>query len=160
MTVSSLKTPGERLAALGLSLPAAAAPVANYVPYVRTGDLLFVSGQLPVGSNGVDPAHKGKLGAAVALEAGQAAARQAALNVLAQAQAAIGDLAKLRAVRIGGYVNSTPDFANVPQVVNGASDLFAAVLGDNGKHARFAVGVAQLPLDAAVEVEGIFEILP
>ena len=80
--------------------------------------------------------------------------------ILAQAQAAIGDLAKLRAVRIGGYVNSTPDFANVPQVVNGASDLFAAVLGDNGKHARFAVGVAQLPLDAAVEVEGIFEILP
>ena len=78
----------------------------------------------------------------------------AAQEVLAQAKAAAGDLAKLRAVRIGGYVNSTPDFANVPQVVNGASDLFAAVLGDNGKHARFAVGVAQLPLDAAVEVEG------
>ncbi len=160
MTVSSSDTPVARLATLGLSLPAAAAPVANYLPYVRTRDLLFISGQLPVGANGVDPTHKGKLGATVSLEAGQAAARQAALNVLAQAQAAVGDLAKLRAVRIGGYVNSTPDFANLPQVVNGASDLFAAILGENGRHARFAVGVAQLPLDAAVEVEGIFEILP
>lgn len=160
MSHSELTTPDARLAALGLSLPAAAAPVANYVPFTRSGDLLFVSGQLPVGANGVDPAHKGKLGAAVSLEAGQAAARQAALNVLAQARAATGDLSKLRAIRVGGYVNSTPDFAHLPQVVNGASDLFAAVLGENGKHARFAVGVAQLPLDAAVEVEGIFEILP
>jgi enamine deaminase RidA (YjgF/YER057c/UK114 family) len=158
MTASS--TPDAQLAALGLTLPAAAAPVANYVPVRQSGNLLFVSGQLPVGANGVDPAHKGKLGASITLEAGQAAARLAALNVLAQAKAAAGGLAKLRAVRIGGYVNSTPDFAHVPQVVNGASDLFAAVLGDNGKHARFAVGVAQLPLDAAVEVEGIFEILP
>lgn len=160
MSHSELTTPDARLAALGLSLPAAAAPVANYVPFTRSGDLLFVSGQLPVGANGVDPAHKGKLGAAVSLEAGQAAARQAALNVLAQARAATGDLSKLRAIRVGGYVNSTPDFAHLPQVVNGASDLFADVLGENGKHARFAVGVAQLPLDAAVEVEGIFEILP
>jgi enamine deaminase RidA (YjgF/YER057c/UK114 family) len=152
-------TPQQKLSALGLSLPAAAAPVANYVPFMRTGALLFISGQLPVGPDGVDPAHKGKLGAGVALEAGQAAARQAALNVLAQAQAAIGDLAKLKVVRIGGYVNSAPDFASLPQVVNGASDLFAAVLGENGRHARFAVGVAQLPLDAAVEVEAIFEIL-
>lgn len=158
MTTST--SPDARLTALGLSLPAAAAPVANYVPVRQSANLLFVSGQLPVGANGVDPAHKGKLGASITLEAGQAAARLAALNVLAQAKAAAGDLAKLRAVRIGGYVNSTPDFAHVPQVVNGASDLFAAVLGDNGKHARFAVGVAQLPLDAAVEVEGIFEILP
>jgi enamine deaminase RidA (YjgF/YER057c/UK114 family) len=160
MTLSASTTPDARLSALGLSLPAAAAPVANYLPFTRSGDLLFVSGQLPVGANGLDPAHKGKLGAAVSLEAGQAAARQAALNVLAQAHAATGDLAKLRAIRIGGYVNSAPDFAHVPQVVNGASDLFAAVLGENGKHARFAVGVAQLPLDAAVEIEGIFEILP
>ncbi|MEF3367038.1 RidA family protein [Methylocystis sp. 9N] len=156
---ASLETPEARLAALGLALPTAAAPVANYVPYMQTGAVLFVSGQLPVGANGVDPAHKGKLGAGVSLEAGQAAARQAALNVLAQAKAAVGDLAKLRAVRLGGYVNSAPDFASLPQVVNGASDLVAAVLGENGKHARFAVGVAQLPLDAAVEVEGIFEIL-
>jgi enamine deaminase RidA (YjgF/YER057c/UK114 family) len=160
MSPSAPTTPDARLAALGLSLPAAAAPVANYLPVTRSGDLLFVSGQLPVGANGLDPAHKGKLGAAISLDAGQAAARQAALNVLAQARAATGDLAKLRAIRIGGYVNSTPDFANVPQVVNGASDLFVDVLGENGKHARFAVGVAQLPLDAAVEIEGIFEILP
>lgn len=154
------ESPLSRLAALGLTLPAAAAPVANYVPFSRAGHLLFVSGQLPIGAGGIDPAHKGKLGAGVSLEDGQAAARQAALNVLAQANAAVGDLAKLRAVRIGGYVNCAPDFGPVPQVVNGASDLFAAVLGENGKHARFAVGVAQLPLDAAVEVEGIFEILP
>lgn len=152
-------TPLSRLAALGLALPAAAAPVANYAPYSRAGNLLFVSGQLPVGPEGILPAHKGKLGGEVSLEDGQAAARQAALNVLAQANAAIGDLEKLRAVRIGGYVNCAPDFGPVPQVVNGASDLFAAVLGENGRHARFAVGVAQLPLDAAVEVEGIFEIL-
>ena len=159
MTASS-DTPLARLKELGLTLPAAAAPVANYLPFVRTGALLFISGQLPLGANGVDPAHQGKLGAGVSLEAGQSAARQAALDVLAQASAAAGDLAKLRAVRLGGYVNIAPDFASLPQVVNGASDLLAAVLGDNGKHARFAVGVAQLPLDAAVEVEGIFEILP
>lgn len=159
MTASS-DTPLARLKELGLTLPAAAAPVANYVSYVHTGALLFISGQLPLGANGVDPAHKGKLGAGVSLEAGQSAARQAALNVLAQANAAVGDLAKLRAVRLGGFVNSAPDFDSLPQVVNGASDLVATVLGENGKHARFAVGVAQLPLDAAVEVEGIFEILP
>ncbi len=159
MSNSASDTPAARLAALGLVLPAAAAPVANYVPFVRTGNLLFVSGQLPLGAGGIDPAHKGKLGAGVSLEDGQAAARQAALNVLAQANAAVGDLARLKAVRIGGYVNCAPDFGPVPQVVNGASDLFAGVLGENGKHARFAVGVAQLPLDAAVEVEGIFEIL-
>lgn len=156
---NSPETPAARLAALGLVLPPAAAPVANYVPYMRTGNLLFVSGQLPATPNGLDPAHKGKLGDGVSLENGQAAARQAALNVLAQAQAAVGDLSRLKAVRIGGYVNCTPDFAQVPQVVNGASDLFAAVLGEKGKHARFAVGVAQLPLDAAVEVEAVFEIL-
>jgi enamine deaminase RidA (YjgF/YER057c/UK114 family) len=159
MPNTSSDGPDTRLAALGLALPPAAAPVANYVPYMRTGNLLFISGQLPVGTDGVDPAHKGKLGAAVSLEAGQAAARQAALNVLAQAKAAVADLARLKAVRIGGYVNALPDFGQLPQVVNGASDLFAAVLGENGKHARFAVGVAQLPLDAAVEVEAIFEIL-
>jgi len=159
MTASS-NTPLARLKELGLTLPAAAAPVANYAPYVRTGALLFISGQLPLGDSGVDPAHKGKLGVGVSLEAGQSAARQAALNVLAQANAAVGDLARLRAVRLGGFVNSAPDFESLPQVVNGASDLVAAILGENGKHARFAVGVAQLPLDAAVEVEGIFEILP
>ncbi len=152
-------TPFDRLKALGLTLPPAAAPVANYVAFSRAGNLLFVSGQLPISANGLAAAHKGKLGASVSLEAGQAAARQAALNVLAQANAAIGDLAKLRAVRIGGFVNCVPEFGALPQVVNGASDLFAAVLKDNGKHGRFAVGVAQLPLDAAVEIEAIFEIV-
>ncbi len=159
MTDAPPCTPLARLAALGFALPAAAAPVANYVPCTRVGGLLFISGQLPVSGGVVDPAHQGKLGAGVTLEAGQAAARLAALNVLAQAGAAVGDLAKLRAVRLGGYVNSSPDFAQLPQVVNGASDLLAAVLGDHGKHARFAVGVAQLPLNAAVEIDGIFEIL-
>jgi enamine deaminase RidA (YjgF/YER057c/UK114 family) len=159
MSNLTTETPAARLAALGIVLPPAAAPVANYVPYKRAGSLLFVSGQLPMGAGGLDPAHKGKLGAGVSLEDGQAAARQAALNVLAQANAAIGDLARLKAVRVGGYVNCAPDYGQLPQVVNGASDLFAAVLGENGKHARFAVGVAQLPLDAAVEVEGVFEIL-
>ena len=159
MTAQASDTPLARLKALGLALPVAAAPAANYVPFSRVGALLFVSGQLPMGPNGIDPAHWGKLGAGVSLDAGQAAARVAALNVLAQANAAVGELARLRAVRLGGYVNCAPDFAQVPQVVNGASDLFAAVLGENGKHARFAVGVAQLPLDAAVEVEAIFEIL-
>jgi len=159
MTDASPNSPLARLQSLGLALPAAAAPVANYLPFSRVGDLLFVSGQLPVSAGAVDPAHRGKLGAGVSLEAGQAAARLAALNVLAQAGAAVGDLARLRTVRLGGYVNSAPDFSQLPQVVNGASDLVAFVLGENGKHARFAVGVAQLPLDAAVEIEGIFEIL-
>jgi len=152
-------SPLARLAARGLALPPAAAPVANYVPFARSGNLLFISGQLPIAVGKVDLAHQGKLGGAVSLEAGQAAARLAALNVLAQANAAVGDLAKLRAVRLGGFVNSVPDFQQIPQVVNGASDLFAAVLGENGKHARAAVGVAQLPLDAAVEIEATFEIL-
>ena len=156
MTVSS---PLARLGELGLSLPPAAAPVANYVPFARSGNLLFISGQLPVVAGKVDPAHRGKLGGAVSLESGQDAARLAALNVLAQANAAVGDLSRLRAVRLGGFVNAVPDFSQIPQVVNGASDLFAAVLGENGKHARAAVGVAQLPLDAAVEIEAVFEIL-
>ncbi len=159
MTAAKLDSPLARLQALGLTLPPAAAPVANYTPFSRAGNLLFISGQLPVVNGAVAPEHQGKLGAGVSLEAGREAARFAALNVLAQANAAAGDLSKLRAIRLGGYVNSAPDFDSLPQVVNGASDLVANILGDNGKHARFAVGVAQLPLNAAVEVEGLFEIL-
>lgn len=159
MTAKSSDTPQARLKSLGFVLPVPAAPVANYVPWTRAGALVFVSGQLPIGAGGViEAAHKGKLGASVSLEAGRGAARAAALNVLAQATAASGDLARLRCLRLGGFVNSTPDFGSLPQVLNGASDLIADVLGDAGRHARFAVGVAQLPLDAAVEVEGIFEI--
>ncbi|HEY8066943.1 MAG TPA: RidA family protein [Methylosinus sp.] len=155
------QTPLARLEALGLTLPTPAAPVANYVPWTRSGNFVFVSGQLPVGPGGaIDPAHKGKLGASVTLEASQAAARVAALNLLAQAAAAAGgDLSKLRALRLGGFINSAGDFGQLPQVLNGASDLVATVLGENGRHARFAVGVAQLPLDAAVEVDGTFEIV-
>lgn len=160
MTTTASDTPEARLAALGLSLPTPAAPVANYLPWTRAGDLVFVSGQLPIGATGaIDPRHKGKLGLAVSLEAGQEAARVAALNVLAQASAAAGGLARLRCVRLGGFVNATPDYDFLPKVMNGASDLVAQVLGEAGKHARFAVGVAQLPLDAAVEVEGIFAIV-
>jgi enamine deaminase RidA (YjgF/YER057c/UK114 family) len=154
-------TPLGRLEALGLSLPTPAAPVANYVAWTRAGNLVFVSGQLPIGEGGaIDPAHKGKLGAGVSAAAGQGAACVAALNVLAQAAAAAGgDLAKLRCLRLGGFINSSSDFAQLPQVLNGASDLIATVLGENGRHARFAVGVAQLPLDAAVEVDATFEVL-
>ncbi len=159
MTDALPNSPLARLNSLGLELPAAAAPVANYVAFSRVGNLLFVSGQLPAANGVIAPDHKGKLGHGVSLVAGQAAARLAALNVLAQANAAVGDLARVRAVRLGGYVNCAPDFDQLPQVINGASDLVAMVLEANGGHARFAVGVAQLPLDAAVEVEGIFEIL-
>jgi enamine deaminase RidA (YjgF/YER057c/UK114 family) len=160
MAEESAQSPLARLEALGLALPVAAAPVANYVPFTRAGNLLFISGQLPIGEGGViDPAHKGKLGGSVSLVAGQAAAARAALNVLAQANAAVGDLGRLRALRLGGFINSTPDFDKLPQVLNGASDLVGNVLGEAGRHARLAVGVAQLPLDAAVEVEAVFQVL-
>lgn len=159
MSEENMDTPLARLKLMGLSLPVAAAPVANYVPFLRAGNLLFISGQLPVIDGAIDPAYQGKLGAGVSLEEGQAAARQAALNVLAQGFACVGDLKLLRAVRLGGYVNCAPHFAQVPQVVNGASDLISTVLDENGRHARFAVGVAQLPMNAAVEIEAVFEIL-
>jgi enamine deaminase RidA (YjgF/YER057c/UK114 family) len=149
-----------RLAELGITLPKAAAPVANYVPYVRSGSLLVISGQLCFGLDGALAAeHKGKLGGTVSPEQGREAARRAALNVLAQAKAALGDLDKIRrCVRLGGFINSTGDFPTLPQVMNGASDLVVEVLGEAGRHARSTIGVAQLPADAAVEVEAIFEV--
>jgi enamine deaminase RidA (YjgF/YER057c/UK114 family) len=149
-----------RLTELGIVLPPAAAPVANYVPYVRSGSLLMISGQLCLGPEGkLADSHRGKLGAGVTPESGVEAARRAALNVLAQALAALGDLDHIRrCVRLGGFINSTPDFAILPQVMNGASDVMVAVLGEAGRHARTTVGVAQLPLDAAVEVEALFEV--
>ena len=148
----------ERLVELGIVLPAPAAAVANYVAVRRSGDLLVVSGQLPLENGAVR--FKGKLGSAVSLEDGQAAARLCAINILAQVQAACGgDLERVVAcVRLGGFVACTPEFTDHPKVVNGASDLIVAVLGDAGRHARAAVGVASLPLDAAVEVEGMFEL--
>ena len=149
-----------RLQELGISLPAAAAPVANYVPYVRTGNLVVVSGQICFGPDGkIAEAHKGKLGREVSPERGQEAARLCAVNVLAQMQAALGDLdAIVRCVRLGGFINAEPSFAALAQVMNGASDLMVAVLGDKGRHARSTIGVAELPLDAAVEVEAMFEV--
>jgi enamine deaminase RidA (YjgF/YER057c/UK114 family) len=148
----------QRLADLGLSLPEAAAPVANYVPYVIAGGLLFVSGQLPMRDGRV--AVTGKLGDTVDIARGQEAARLCALNLLAQAKAACGgDLGRLRrCVRLGGFVASTPAFTDHPRVINGASDLMVATMDDAGRHARFAVGSSSLPLDAAVEVDGTFEI--
>jgi enamine deaminase RidA (YjgF/YER057c/UK114 family) len=150
----------ERLSSMGVSLPNPAAPVANYVPFVRTGNLVVISGQICLGLDGkLAPGHKGKLGAEISDEAGREAARLCAINLLAQLKAAVGDLDKvLRCVRLGGFINSTPTYGSVPQVMNGASDFMVEALGDAGRHARSTVGVAQLPLDAAVEVEGIFEV--
>ncbi len=145
------------LAELGLELPDAPAPAANYVPYVITGSTLYVSGQIASTSGGPIV---GKLGADMSVEEGAEAAKTCALALLAQARAACGgDLGKLtRVVKLVGFVNSTADFADQPKVVNGASDLFVALLGDKGRHARSAVSAASLPFGVAVEIEGIFEI--
>jgi len=144
----------ERLSALGLTLPDAPSPAANYVPFYMAQGFLFISGQLSaVGEDAV----KGKLGADVNLEQGQRAAQLACLNILAQAKAATGGFERLgQAVRITGYVNSAPDYTEQPKVINGASDLLVAALGDRGRHTRAAVGVASLPFGVAVEVDAIF----
>jgi enamine deaminase RidA (YjgF/YER057c/UK114 family) len=148
----------KKLADLGIVLPTPAAPVANYVPFVRTGSLLFVSGQVSLGTDGKLVA-KGKLGGPVSVENGQKAARACAVNLLAQVKAALGDLDKVvRVIRLGGFINSDPSFLEGPKVMNGASDLMVEVFGDKGRHARTTVGVAALPGDAAVEVEGLFEV--
>jgi enamine deaminase RidA (YjgF/YER057c/UK114 family) len=150
-------TVDKKLAELGIVLPTPASPVANYIPFVRVGALLFVSGQIGVDAGGKLVA-KGKLGGGVSVEDGQKAARACAINLLAQVKAALGDLDRVkRVVRLGGFINSAPSFLDGPKVMNGASDLMVAVLGDSGRHARTTVGVAVLPGDAAVEVEGIFE---
>jgi enamine deaminase RidA (YjgF/YER057c/UK114 family) len=147
-----------RLAELKIALPPAAAPAGNYVPYVVVGNLVFVAGQLPLEDGKVR--YPGKLGAGVSLEDGQKAARLCALNLIAQAKAACGgDLDRVqRCVKLTGFVNGTPEFADHPKVVNGASDLMAEVFGDRGRHARAAVGSSSLPLGAAVEIDAIFEI--
>jgi enamine deaminase RidA (YjgF/YER057c/UK114 family) len=149
-----------KLAELGITLPTPAAPVANYVPVVRTGNLVVISGQICLGPDGkLGPAHTGKLGAEVSPEAGREAARLCAINILAQLKAAVGDLDRVvRCVRLGGFINVVPTFSAVAQVMNGASDLMVEVLGDAGRHARSTIGVAELPLDAAVEVEAMFEV--
>ena len=146
-----------RLSELGLTLPDAPAPAANYVPFVKSGDLVFVSGQI---SQGPDGLILGKLGADMDVAAGAEAAKTCALGLLAQAKAACGgDLSKLkRVVKLTGFVNSTLDFTDQPKVVNGASDLLVEVLGDAGRHSRSAVSAASLPMGVAVEIGGIFEI--
>ncbi len=156
-----MSTVETRLAAMGISLPTPAAPVANYVPFVITGNLLVISGQLCYGPDGkLAPEHKGKIGDTVSLEQGKAAARLCAINLLAQVKAAVGDLDKVvRCVRLGGFINSVLDYEPLAQVMNGASDLMVEALGDKGRHARSTVGVI-VPMAAAVEVEGMFEIAP
>ncbi|MER8820730.1 RidA family protein [Mesorhizobium sp. M0991] len=147
----------KRLSELGVTLPVAAAPAANYVPYCRTGNLLFTAGQLPLKKGKLQAS--GLLGRDVDTATGKEAAKYCAINILAQAQAALGDLEKIRRlVKITVFVASAPDFVEQHLVANGASDFLVAVLGDCGKHARSAVGTASLPLNAAVEIEAIFEV--
>lgn len=146
-----------RLSELGLTLPEAPAPAANYLPFVQSGQQIFISGQLPTGPDGLIT---GKLGADLEADAGAEAAKYCALALLAQARkAANGDLGRVRLIKLVGFVNSTADFADQPKVVNGASDLMVHVLGDHGRHARSAVSAASLPFGVAVEVEAIFELL-
>lgn len=147
-----------RLKGLGVTLRQGPAPVANYVPFVLTGNLLMVSGQLCFDESG-KLAAAGQLGGGVSIEDGQKAARACAVNLLCQVKAALGELDRVkRVVRLGGFINSAPGFVDGPKVMNGASDLMVEAFGDIGKHARSTVGVAALPADAAVEVEGLFEV--
>ena len=147
-----------RLKELGIQLPQPNAPVANYVPYVVSGNLVFISGQVTLAPDGLK--YVGKLGADISLDDGKAAARLCAVNLLAQLKAACGgDLDRVRrCVKLGVFVNAVPDFTQHPEVGNGASDLIVAVLGDAGKHARAATGAGSLPRCVAVEVDGVFEI--
>ncbi|MBX5158984.1 RidA family protein [Rhizobium sp. NZLR1b] len=148
----------KRLTEMGITLPEAAAPAANYVPYVISGNLLYISGQLPL--EGGKIAVSGHLGKTVDVAAGQRGAELCAINILAQAKAALGgDLGRiLRVIKLNGFVASAPDFVEQHLVINGASNLIAGVLGEAGKHARAAVGMAALPLNAAVEIDAIMEI--
>jgi enamine deaminase RidA (YjgF/YER057c/UK114 family) len=148
-----------RLAELGITLPAAAAPAANYVPYVLNGTQLILSGQLPFQDGKL--VHLGHLGDKLTIDEGYQAARLCAINLIAQIKMAIGDLDRVRRVlRLGGFVASTATFVDQPKVINGASDLMVAVFGDAGRHARSAVGVPSLPLGVAVEVDAVIEVSP
>ncbi len=147
-----------RLKELGIELPKAAAPAANYVPYTISGKLVFIAGQVTIWNG--ELRFLGRLGETLSVEEGYQAARLCGLNILAQLKAACdGDLDRVvRCVKLGGFVNSTPDFTDQPKVVNGASDLMVEVLGDKGRHARFAVAAPSLPLGVSVEVDAVFEI--
>jgi enamine deaminase RidA (YjgF/YER057c/UK114 family) len=152
------ETVEKKLASLGIALPAPASPIANYVPFVRSGNLLILSGQLCFSGDGKLVA-TGQLGGGVSIEDGQKAARACAINLLAQVKAALGELDKVnRVLRLGGFINSAPGFSDGAKVMNGASDLMVEVFGDKGRHARSTVGVSALPANAAVEVEGLFEV--
>jgi enamine deaminase RidA (YjgF/YER057c/UK114 family) len=147
----------DRLAALGISLPQPVAPIANYVPSARSGDLLFISGQVSIDESG---GIKGTVGVDVDLEKAQAAARLCATNLIAQMSAALGgDLTRVkRVVKLGGFVQAGPDFLDIPKVLNGCSDLMVEAFGEAGRHARSAVGVYKLPLGYAVEVDAVVEV--
>ena len=147
-----------RLAGLGVTLPSAPAPAANYVPFIQSGNLVFVSGQISSNEGGFIT---GKLGADMSVDDGAQAARACAISLLAQLKAACeGDLDRLRrVVKLTGFVNSTADFSDQPKVINGASDFLVEALGDAGRHTRSAVSAASLPFGVAVEIEGIFEII-
>lgn len=146
-----------RLAALGITIPAAAAPAANYVPYVLTGNQLWIAGQVPFVDGKV--AYMGQVGGDLSVEDGIAAARTCGLNILAQARAALGDLNRVvRVVKLGGFVNAPSNFTDHPKVINGASDLIVEIFGEAGKHARFAVGASGLPLNSAVEIDAVMEV--
>ena len=152
-----MSSPEHRLSELGITLPEPVAPVANYVPFVRTGNQVFISGQVSIGPDGLVT---GTLGKDMDVAAGQAAARLCGINLIAQLKAACdGDLTRIkRVVKLGGFVAAQPGFTEIPQVINGCSDLMVEVFGDAGRHARSAVSCPALPLGAAVEVDGIFEI--
>ncbi|MEM1086997.1 MAG: RidA family protein [Pseudomonadota bacterium] len=151
-----MTTPEDRLEQLGISLPDAMAAVANYVPFVLSGNHLYVSGQISSGSDGLVV---GRLGEDMDLDAGQAAARLCGINLIAQCKAALGDLSRVqRVVKLGGFVSAAPDFTAIPQVINGCSDLMVEVFGDAGRHARSAVSCPVLPLGVAVEIDGVFEV--
>ena len=154
-----MTSPEARLAELGITLPAAVAPAANYVPTVIAGGLLHISGQIPFGPDGKP--FQGRLGETMDIEQGQALARLCAINLIAQMKAALGSLDRVeRIVKLGVFVSSTPDFTQQPEVGNGASDLMVAVFGDAGRHARSAVGVAVLPRGVGVEIDAIVAIRP
>ena len=145
----------DRLKAAGVTLPDARPPVANYVPFVITGNLLFISGQVSITPDGLI---KGRLGEDMTLEQGQQAARACAINPIAQMKAALGDLDRVtRVVKLGGFVNAAADFTDLPKVVNGCSDLMVEIFGDKGRHARAAVACPVLPMGAAVEVDAVVE---
>jgi enamine deaminase RidA (YjgF/YER057c/UK114 family) len=146
-----------RLADLGVTLPNAPAPAANYVPFVTVGTVVYISGQISQDANGLI---KGRLGDDMTIPEGAAAARHCAISLLAQLRNACGgDLSRLvRVIKLTGFVNSTPDFTDQPKVINGASDFLVSVLGDAGRHARSAISAASLPLGVAVEIEAMFEI--